>query len=58
MSIFKDPARGSKIVTNDDMVVRSRMGFNETPTTLKLPGLEKTSEMSVQNLPNQSKQGD
>ena len=58
MSIFKDPARGSKIVTNDDMVVRSRMGFDETVRTLKLPGLEKTNEMSVKNLPNQSKQGD
>lgn len=58
MSIFKDPAVGSKIVTNDDMVVRSRMGFNETVKTLKLPALEKTSEMSVRNLPNQSKQGD
>lgn len=58
MSIWKDPTTGSKCVTNDDMVVRSRMGFNETAKTLHLPGFEKDTKNGVVNLTNRSKQGD
>jgi len=58
MSIFQDPAKGSKIVTNDDLVVRSRMGHNETAKTLHLPGFEKDTKNGVVNLSNRSKQGD
>ena len=60
MSIFKDPAIGSKIVTDDDLVVRSRMGHDETVKTLHLPGFAPDTKPSVRNLPNNplSKQGD
>ena len=60
MSIWKDTAIGSKICTHDDLVVRSRMGHNETVKTLRLPGLQFDQKPSVVNVPNHplSKQGD
>ena len=60
MSIWKDTAIGSKICTHDDLVVRSRMGHNETVKTLHLPGLQVDQKPSVVNVPNHplSKQGD